>query len=141
MNSSNVIATVLVLLVFSFVQPEIILITKFEVSTSCMECSIFDQMKWVSLFYVFAPMLAIFLILFFLKTNRWIVSSILAAYFTISTFWFMTVPLFKDRYASYSTFSDEEIPISAGLMSFPSQIVLSLVLFMVIFRLNRREHH
>jgi hypothetical protein len=76
-----------------------------------------------------------------LKTNRWIVSSILAAYFTISTFWFMTVPLFKDRYASYSTFSDEEIPISAGLMSFPSQIVLSLVLFMVIFRLNRREHH
>ena len=120
------------LLFFALAQPQIVMITKLGDSVSCSECSILEQTFLTSILYVFLPMLLVFFVLLQLKWNQYVISGILTAYFTTTSFLFLSVPLFRDRYAAYSTFADDEIIVYSALASFPTQLVLSALFFLTI---------
>lgn len=128
----RIIVIILALLFFSLAQPQIVMITKLGDSVSCTKCSILEQTFLTSIFYVFLPILLVFLVLQQLKWKRYVISGILTAYFSISSFLFLSVPLFRDRYAAYSTFADDEIIVSSALASFPIQLIISVLFFLVV---------
>ncbi|NVK64555.1 MAG: hypothetical protein HWE22_08200 [Flavobacteriales bacterium] len=131
-SKKSILVTAFTLLLFSLAQPQIVMITKLGYSVSCAECSILEQTFLTAILYVFLPMLLVFFVLQQLKWNRYVISGILTAYFTITSFLFLSVPLFRDRYATYSTFADDEIIVSAVLSSFSTQLIVSGVFFLLI---------
>lgn len=128
----RIIVILLVLLFFALVQPQIVMISKLGDSVSCTECSILEQTFLTSILYVFLPMLLVFIVLQQLKWKRYVISGILTAYFTISSFLFLSVPLFRDRYAAYSTFADDEIIVYSALASLPIQLIISGLFFLIL---------
>lgn len=128
----RIIVILLVLLFFALAQPQIVMISKLGDSVSCTECSILEQTFLTSILYVFLPMLLVFIVLQQLKWKRYVISGILTAYFTISSFLFLSVPLFRDRYAAYSTFADDEIIVSSALASLPIQLIISGLFFLIL---------
>jgi hypothetical protein len=129
--------TFLVILLTSVIQPYVVLITEYGMSSKCMDCFIIEQTLIPSLFYLAIPIFGIYLILKWLKLNLWLSVSIVAISFYIISFLTITYPLFDDRIAAWSTFTDTEVLITSLIMSFPSLITLTIVLSIIIISVNR----
>ncbi len=90
-----------------------------------------------SLVYLFLPLLAIYLLLKQLGANSFLIGLIVAVYFVPVSIVKITVPLFDDRIASWSTFSDQEVWDYAISMSIPSMGLLACLIVAALGIFNK----
>lgn len=121
----------------SIFQPYIVLMTQYGPSSECVDCLIIEQTFLDSLIYLLLPLTAIYLVLKKIGTNPIIQGTFVFAYFAPVSFVKITVPLFDDRIAAWSTFSDQEVWDSAMLMSIPSMLILAGLIIVILGRINR----
>lgn len=131
--------SVLLIGLASILQPYIVLITQYGPSNECWNCLIIEQTFTTSLLYLLLPITAIYLILRRLGINSILQGLIVAAYFVPVSFVKITIPLFDDRIASWSTFSDQEIWDTAMFMAIPSMGLLACFILVLIGIINK-EH-
>ena len=90
-----------------------------------------------SLGYLFLPLLAIYLLFKKLGANSFLIGFIVAAYFVPVSIIKITVPLFDDRIASWSTFSEQEVWEYAISMSIPSMGILACFIVVSLEMMNK----
>jgi predicted histidine transporter YuiF (NhaC family) len=90
-----------------------------------------------SLVYLFLPLLAIYLLFKKLGANSFLIGLMVAAYFVPVSIVKITVPLFDDRIASWSTFSDQEVWDYAISMSIPSMGLLACLIVAALGIFNK----
>jgi hypothetical protein len=123
----------------AFFQPYMVLILHYGRSNNCLNCPILFQTFFISLIYLFFPMALMYIGMKLIKLNSIIQGVILLCYYIPVSFVKLTIPLFDDRIAAWSTYSDEEIWNSALMMSIPSFFVLSIVFLVVFVTLNKKN--
>ena len=129
--------SVLLIGLVSIFQPYIVLITEYGRSNECWNCLIIEQTFMTSLVYLFLPLLAIYLLLKQLGANSFLIGLIVAVYFVPVSIVKITVPLFDDRIASWSTFSDQEVWDYAISMSIPSMGILASFIVVSLGMMNK----
>lgn len=129
--------SVLLIGLVSIFQPYIVLITEYGRSNECWNCLIIEQTFMTSLVYLFLPLLAIYLLLKQLGANSFLIGLIVAVYFVPVSIVKITVPLFDDRIASWSTFSDQEVWDYAISMSIPSMGLLACLIVAALGIFNK----
>jgi hypothetical protein len=129
--------SVLLIGLVSIFQPYIVLITEYGRSNECWNCLIIEQTFMTSLIYLFLPLLAIYLLLKQLGANSFLIGLIVAVYFVPVSIVKITVPLFDDRIASWSTFSDQEVWDYAISMSIPSMGLLACLIVAALGIFNK----
>ena len=129
--------SVLLIGLVSIFQPYIVLITEYGRSNECWNCLIIEQTFMTSLVYLFLPLLAIYLLFKKLGANSFLIGFIVAAYFVPVSIVKITVPLFDDRIASWSTFSDQEVWEYAISMSIPSMGILACFIVVSLVMMNK----
>jgi len=126
------------ILFISLLQPYFVLIDNYGPSAECLNCLIIGQ-TWIdSILYLFIPLSIINITLRILKINIWIYSIICGFYFGFVSFHVLTIPLFKDRIAAWSTFTDAEIYSSAIFLSFPSLLTVSIIFSLLLVWFNKK---
>ncbi len=129
--------SVLLIGLVSIFQPYIVLITEYGRSNECWNCLIIEQTFMTSLVYLFLPLLAIYLLFKKLGANSFLIGLMVAAYFVPVSIVKITVPLFDDRIASWSTFSDQEVWDYAISMSIPSMGLLACLIVAALGIFNK----
>lgn len=129
--------SVLLIGLASILQPYIVLITQYGPSNECWNCLIIEQTFTTSSLYLLLPITAIYLILKRLGINSILQGLIVVAYFVPVSFVKITIPLFDDRIASWSTFSDQEIWDTAMFMAIPSMGLLACFILVLIGIINK----
>jgi hypothetical protein len=129
--------SVLLIGLVSIFQPYIVLITEYGRSNECWNCLIIEQTFMTSLGYLFLPLLAIYLLFKKLGANSFLIGFIVAAYFVPVSIIKITVPLFDDRIASWSTFSEQEVWEYAISMSIPSMGILACFIVVSLEMMNK----
>ncbi len=121
----------------SILQPYIVLGTQYGPSNECWGCFIIEQTFLTSLLYLLLPLITIYLVTKRLGINSILQGLLIVAYFTPVSFVKLTVPLFDDRIAAWSTFTEREIWSNAMFMAIPSMGFLSCFILVVIVIINR----
>ncbi len=116
----------------SFLQPYIVLGWMFGRSNTCWNCLIIEQTFFDTIFYLILPMLAIYFVMNSLKINYRITALSISLYFAVVSLIKITIPLFDDRVASWSTFTQKEMLQTAMYSASPFLIVLSAILFFTL---------
>lgn len=129
--------SVLLIGLVSIFQPYIVLIIEYGRSNECWNCLIIEQTFMTSLVYLFLPLLAIYLLFKKLGANSFLIGFIVAAYFVPVSIVKITVPLFDDRIASWSTFSDQEVWDYAISMSIPSMGIQACFIVVSLGMMNK----
>ena len=132
----SVLISIGIIVFVSMFQPYFVLITRYGPSKECWKCLIIEQTFLDSLFFLVLPMSMFYIGSKAIKLNSWIYTSAITVYFAIISFIKLTIPLFDDRIASWSTFSDGEVPFFAFLSAFPSLLILSILFFLVLRKVN-----
>lgn len=135
--SQAVRRSILIIALISFFQPYLVLITDYGRSNECWNCLIIEQTFLTSLFFLLIPLTVIYLFAKWYGMNPIIQGVLIVAYFVPVSFIKLTIPLFDDRIASWSTFSDEEVWKSAIIMSIPSFGLLSILIILTITKINK----
>ncbi|MCT4560867.1 MAG: hypothetical protein N4A41_05770 [Crocinitomicaceae bacterium] len=87
--------------------------------------------------YLLLPLSTIYLVLKRLGINSFFQGLSVVIYYVPVSFIKITIPLFDDRIASWSTFSDQEIWDTAIYMAIPSMAILSSLLVLLLFLINK----
>ena len=132
-----ILRSIALILVVTILQPQIVLFGRLGISSKCQDCSIWGDTFLDIVLFLILPLSIIYLVSKGLKLNVWLSTSIIVMYFAVLSFLKLTVPLFEDRIASWSTYSDEEAFSMALLTSFRSIFILSAVFFLLLARINR----
>ena len=122
----------------SILQPYIVLITHYGRSNGCWNCLIIEQTLITSFLYLIFPLTVIYLSLKRLGINYIIQGLIVVAYYIPVSFVKITIPLFDDRIASWSTYSDQEIWDNAITLSRTSMEFLACLILVLFIRINRK---
>jgi len=132
-----IVTSVVILFLASILQPYFVLITHFGPSSSCINCTIIEDTFYISLIKLFIPLCFIYLILRLMRLKNWISCLILTTYYALTSFIVLTIPLFDDRIAAWSTFTKEEIWKEGFILAFPSLLIVSILLFTIMLKLNK----
>jgi hypothetical protein len=130
--------SILVIGVISIFQPYMVLFLRYGPSNECWNCLIIEQTFWTSILYLFLPLTSIYLVTKKLRLNSIIQGCVLAAFYVPVSFVKITIPLFDDRIASWSTFSEEEIWYSALFAATPYMGLLSFFIILSLHQLNKK---
>lgn len=136
-NNKAIRRSVLLISLVSILQPYIVLKTQFGPSNECWKCLIIEQTFTTSLMYLLLPLSTIYLVLKRLGINSFFQGLSVVIYYVPVSFIKITIPLFDDRIASWSTFSDQEIWDTAIYMAIPSMAILSSLLVLLLFLINK----
>lgn len=139
LGSSSVSSSLFLLGFIAFFQPYMVLILHYGRSNNCLNCPILFQTFFISLFFLFFPMAIMYIGMKLIKLNSIIQGLILLSYYIPISFVKLTIPLFDDRIAARSNYSDEEIWDNALGMSIPSFSVLSAIFLLVFIKLNKTK--
>lgn len=138
--NSSITKSLLLLLFVSIFQPYIVLISKYDSSAACMDCSILEQTFIPSILFLALPLTLIYLATRYLAVHPIIQSLLLTIYFSLVSFVKLTIPLFDDRIAAWSTYSDEEVWLTAMLMAFLPLLALSTIIGLLLVLFNRKRN-
>lgn len=116
-----------------------VLIAQYGPSAKCLKCLIIEQTFIPSVFYLFLPLTVIYLILITLKINAILQGLFVVLYYVPVFFVKITIPLFEDRIASWSTFSEQEILNTAKYMALPPMIILACFIFVLLVVINKEN--
>lgn len=130
--------SLLLLGLVSILQPYMVLIAQYGPSAKCLKCLIIEQTFIPSVFYLFLPLTGIYLILITLKKNATLQGLFVVAYYVPVSFVKITIPLFEDRIASWSTFSEQEIWDTAKYMALPPMTILACFIFVLLVFINKK---
>ena len=137
LKSKAIKRSVLLIGLASILQPYIVLITEYGRSNECWNCLIIEQTFMISILYLFLPITLIYLIAKKLKLNSIIQGILIVAYYVPISFVKITVPLYDDRIASWSTFSDQEVWDTAMFMAMPSMGILACFILVLLGIINK----
>ena len=137
-HQRKILKSISFILCMSIFQPffDIFLLFQYGSAASCIECFIIQQTFYISMLYVAAPVIILY---FFLKIINWkssIKYAIIGILFVVLSFYKVTLLLFRDRVAAWSTFSDVELFNSALLRSFPTLLFQVVLITTVLYKIN-----
>lgn len=107
-------------------------------SSACPDCWIIEQTFPSIVLYLILPLCVLYILTQLLKLKPILKSILLVAYFIPVSFIKLTVPIFKDRIAAWSTYNDNEIWDEAVLQATPTLVLLSLGFMLAIFYVNNK---
>ncbi|MEG1592514.1 hypothetical protein [Chryseobacterium sp.] len=140
-NQSKILKSISFILFMSIFQPffDIFLLFQYGPAASCIDCFIIQQTFYISILYIAVPLIILYI---FLKTINWnslIKYAIIGVPFAILSFYKLTLLLFRDRVAAWSTFSDVELFNSALIRSFPTLLFQVAIITIVLYKINREK--
>lgn len=136
-KKASVIKSILLIFAVAFVQPYAVLILDNGLSSTCMDCSILEQTYLSSLLYLALPMSAIYIFTKWYRINHFIQAITISLYFVVVSLIILTIPLFEDRIAAWSTFSDQEVWTVAVISALPGVGIIGCVMTYALGRFNR----
>jgi hypothetical protein len=122
----------IIIILASFLQPYLVLGWMFGRSNACWNCLIIEQTFFDTIYYLILPMWAIYFVMNSLKINYRITALSISLYFAVVSLIKITIPLFNDRVAAWSTFTQKEMLQTAIYSASPFLIVLSAILFFTL---------
>lgn len=140
-NLRSIFWTLGLIFLTSIFQPYIALFGRLGVSSKCIGCSVWDDTFFDIIVFAVVPISVFYLISIRLKLNKWLYSSVITAYFVVASFLTCTVPLFRDRIAAWSTYSDDESFYMAMMSSFLSMGILSILFLLLLVGINSRKRN
>ena len=126
----------------SIFQPflDIFLLFQYGPAASCIDCFIIQQTFFISLFYLVIPLTVLYLILKILNWNSMKTYIVIGIPFAVISFNKITLLLFRDRIAAWSTYSESEIFNSALIMSAPTLLIQVLAITKLLYKVNQKKN-
>ena len=137
-NLSKIIKSISFILFVSIFQPffDIFLLFQYGPAASCIDCFILEQTVYISLLYIATPLTILYLLLKIINWNSIIKYLIIAILFALLSFYKLTLLLFDDRVAAWSTFSESEMFNSALIESFPTLLIQIILVTTILYKIN-----
>ena len=125
----------------SIFQPyfDVFLLIQYGPAGSCIDCFILQQTFYISLLYIAIPLIIVYILLKIINWNSLIKYALIGIPFAVLSFYKITLLLFRDRIAGWSTFSDEELFNSALITSFPTLLIQVVLITKILYKINLKE--
>lgn len=138
MKNIKYFKSILFILFMAVFQPyfDVSALLQYGPSSSCLDCLILQQTFITSLLYIGLPLTLIYLIFKLLNYNQLIIYVLIGILFVIIAFYKISIPLFTDRIAAWSTFEDNEIAGSAFMTNFPTLFIQIAIITIVLHQIN-----
>lgn len=130
--------SIVIIAIASLLQPYIVLFPFAGPSSACMDCLIIEQTFSIAVLYLILPLCFIYLITLKLKLNPVLQAVLIVVYYIPVSFVKLTIPIFKDRIAAWSTYSEDEIWHEALIFATPALLLVSLILFFLLNKANKQ---
>lgn len=129
------------ILFMSIFQPyfDLGLLFQYGPSSTCLNCFILQQTLSLSLLYLAAPLILVYLLFRNIRGYSVPKYAVIGVLFSVISFFKLGIFLFVDRIASYSTYSDSEIWSEALFASFPTLIIQAVVLSVFLNKMNSEK--
>jgi hypothetical protein len=140
-RQSKLFKSIFFILFVSIFQPffDIFLLLQYGPAASCLDCFILQQTFYISLLYIAIPLIILYLLLKIINWNSLIKYALIGIPFAVISFYKLTLLLFRDRIAAWSTFSEEEMFNSALIASFPTLLIQVVLIMKILYKINRKE--
>lgn len=140
-NQSKILKSISFILFMSIFQPffDIFLLFQYGSAASCIDCFIIQQTFYISILYIAVPLIILYIFLKTINLNSLVKYAIIGIPFAILSFYKLTLLLFRDRVAAWSTFSDVELFNSALIRSFPTLLFQVAIITIVLYKINREK--
>jgi hypothetical protein len=137
-KENKILKSFFFILLISIFQPffDIVLLLQYGPAASCLDCFIIQQTFFISLLYIATPLIITYLLLKLFNWNALIIYLLIGILFAILSFKKITLLLFSDRIAAWSTYSEEEIFNSALIMSVPTLLIQIILITKILFKIN-----
>ncbi|MES2618226.1 MAG: hypothetical protein V4613_10125 [Bacteroidota bacterium] len=138
MKEIKSIKSIFFILFMAIFQPffDVLALFQYGPSSKCLDYFILQQTYQISLLYIALPLILIYLLFKLFNYNQLIVYVLMGILFAIIAFYKISIPLFTDRIAAWSTFEDYEIAGSAFMTNFPTLIIQVAVMTIILYRIN-----
>jgi hypothetical protein len=137
-NINQILKSIFFILFMSIFQPffDIFLLFQYGPAASCIDCFIIQQTFYISILYIAVPLIILYTLLKIISWNSLIKYAIIGIPFAVLSFYKLTLLLFQDRVAAWSTFSDTELFNSALIASSPTLLCQIVVITAVLYKIN-----
>ncbi|TDL99636.1 MAG: hypothetical protein C4K58_07015 [Flavobacteriaceae bacterium] len=141
-NQNKIFKSIFFLILMSVFQPffDIFLLFQYGPSATSIESFILEQTITISLLYLALPLIVLYLFIKKSKLNSRTGYILIGFLFSIISFCKITLFLFTDRIAAWSTFSKEEVFNNALYMAVPTLFMQSVVIFKILYKNNVIEN-
>lgn len=130
--------SIITIIIASLIQPYIVLFPFTGPSSKCIDCTIIEQTFLTSFLYLILPLCALYSLTYLIRLNAVLMSILIVAYYAPVSFVKLTIPVFKDRIAAWSTYNENEIWNEALIQARPTLLLLSISLFFAMFYSNKK---
>ena len=140
-RQSEQIKSIFFIVFVAIFQPffDLFLFAQYGPAASCMDCFILQQTFSISLSYIAIPLIIIYLLLKTINWNSLIKYALIGIPFAVISFYKITLLLFRDRIAAWSTFSEEELFNSALITSFPTLLIQVVLITKILYKINLKK--
>jgi hypothetical protein len=137
-NREKIKKSLLLIFFGALLQPyfDVLLLFQYGPANSCMDCLIIQQTFFISLLYIAFSLSLLYLVLNRSNLNSWISSSIIGVFFGVISFYKITLFLFDDRIAAWSTFLHDEIVSNSLMFASPTLFIEMITLTILLRRIN-----
>lgn len=135
-RQSSIILSLILIFILTILHPYLVIGSKYGPSSNCIDCSIIEDSFFATLLWLTIPISSIYMISKHLTKRNWLTTILVTIYYFIVSFVSITIPLFRDRIAAWSTFSEEEIWIEGFIMALPSLATVTAFFSIFLFLLN-----
>lgn len=140
-KQSKILKSIFLIVLMSIFQPflDLLLVFQYGPSAVSIESFILEQTLFISLLYIALPLIILYLLFKISNLNSLIIYAIIGFLFAFLSFSNITLFLFSDRIAAWSTYSEEEILNNALLMAFPTLLIQIVVITKILHKINLKK--
>lgn len=137
-RQSKELKSILFILFMSTFQPyfDIFLMLQYGPASSCLECFILEQTFYISMLCISVPLIVLYIPLKIISWDSSLKYAIIGISFALLSFYNLTLLLFRERVALWSTFSEEELFINALMGGFPTLLIQVVLITKVLHKIN-----
>ena len=141
LKQSKILKSIFLIVLMSIFQPffDLLLVFQYGPSAVSIESFILEQTLFISLLYIALPLIILYLLFKISNLNSLIIYTIIGFLFASLSFSNITLLLFSDRIAAWSTYSEEEIFNNALLMAFPTLLIQTVVITKILHKINFKK--
>lgn len=134
----KILKSLIFILLVSILQPyfDVFLLFRYGPSANCLNCNLLQQTFHISLIYIALPLMALYLLLYLLKWNSIFKFVVAGIVFVVLSFNNLTLMLFEDRIAAWSTYSESEIVNEALMGCFPTMLLQIVLMWAMLNKIN-----
>lgn len=141
MRKLPIIKSILFILLCSIFQPyfDVFLLFQYGPNSNCIDCFIIQQTFLISLQYLALPLIMMYGLIKIIKWHSILAYSCIGIAFAFIAFNKISIPLFRDRIAAWSTYSESEIFMPTFIMAAPTLLFQIIIITWRLYKINKSE--